>query len=119
MCARRLARIDRFLDERYVASGRLPFALLQVARHGELVHQTVLGKASLETGAAIADDTIVRIYSMTKPITSVAFMMLVEEGKVALDDPCTAGSRRGASSRSTTRAWPAASSRGRPTRRCA
>ena len=87
MCARRLARIDRFLDERYVASGRLPFALLQVARHGELVHQTVLGKASLETGAAIADDTIARIYSMTKPITSVAFMMLVEEGKVALDDP--------------------------------
>jgi CubicO group peptidase (beta-lactamase class C family) len=51
------------------------------------VHQTVLGKASLETGAALAEDSIVRIYSMTKPITSVAFMMLVEEGLVALDDP--------------------------------
>ena len=87
MCARRLARIDRFLKERYVAPGRLPFALLQVARHGELVHQTVLGKASLETGVPLAEDQIVRIYSMTKPITSVAFMMLVEEGRVALDDP--------------------------------
>ena len=87
MCSRRLARIDRFLAERYIAPGRLPCALLQVAREGQLVHQTVLGKASLETGAPLAEDSIVRIYSMTKPITSVAFMMLVEEGKVALDDP--------------------------------
>ena len=87
MCARRLARIDRFLEERYIASGRLPFAQLQVARDGKLVHQTVLGKASLATGRPLAEDQIVRIYSMTKPITSVAFMMLVEEGKVALDDP--------------------------------
>jgi len=87
MCARRLARIDRFLDERYIASGRLPFAQLQVARDGKLVHQTVLGKASLATGTPLVEDQIVRIYSMTKPITSVAFMMLVEEGKVSLDDP--------------------------------
>ncbi len=87
MCSRRLARIDRFLAERYVAPGRLPCALLQVAREGQLVHQTVLGQASLETGAPLAEDSIVRIYSMTKPITSVAFMMLVEEGRVALDDP--------------------------------
>ena len=87
MCSKRLARIERFLDERYVAPGRLPFALLQVARSGELVHQSVLGRASIETGAPIAEDSLVRIYSMTKPITSVAFMMLVEEGKVALDDP--------------------------------
>jgi CubicO group peptidase (beta-lactamase class C family) len=87
MCARRLARIDRFLEERYIASGRLPFAQLQVARDGKLVHQTLLGKASLATGAPLVEDQIVRIYSMTKPITSVAFMMLVEEGKVALDDP--------------------------------
>ena len=87
MCSRRLARIDGFLRERYVDAGRLPCALLQVARDGKLVHQTVLGKASLETGAPLADDTIFRIYSMTKPLTSVAFMMLVEEGKVALEDP--------------------------------
>jgi CubicO group peptidase (beta-lactamase class C family) len=87
MCSQRLARLDRFLAERYIASGKLPCALLQVAREGQLVHQTVLGRASLETGAPLTEDSIVRIYSMTKPITSVAFMMLVEEGRVALDDP--------------------------------
>jgi CubicO group peptidase (beta-lactamase class C family) len=87
LCSQRLARIDRFLQDRYIAPGKLPCALLQVARKGQLVHQSVLGKASLETGAALAEDSIVRIYSMTKPITSVAFMMLVEEGLVALDDP--------------------------------
>jgi len=87
MCSDRLRRIDRFLAQRYVDNGRLPCALLQVSRRGQLVHQTVLGKASLETGAALAEDSIVRIYSMTKPITSVAFMMLVEQGLVALDDP--------------------------------
>ncbi len=47
MCSQRLARIDRFLAQRYVDSGRLPCALLQVSRHGKLVHQSVLGKASL------------------------------------------------------------------------
>ncbi len=87
MSSSRLARIDRFLNERYVASGKLPFAHLQIAREGRLVHQSILGKASLESGALAAEDTIVRIYSMTKPVTSVAFMMLVEEGRVALDDP--------------------------------
>ena len=87
LCSQRLARVDRFLAERYVDAGKLPHALLQVARGGRLVHQSVLGRASLETGAPLAEDSIVRIYSMTKPITSVAFMMLVEEGKVALDDP--------------------------------
>jgi CubicO group peptidase (beta-lactamase class C family) len=87
MCSQRLARLDRFLAERYVNPGKLPCALLQVARGGQLVHQSVLGQASLETGAALAEDSIVRIYSMTKPITSVAFMMLVEQGLVALDDP--------------------------------
>ena len=87
LCSKRLARIDQFLAERYIASGRLPCVQLQVARQGQLVHQTVLGQANLETGAAMAEDSIVRIYSMTKPITSVAFMMLVEQGLVALDDP--------------------------------
>lgn len=87
MSSERLARIDRFLAERYVTPGKLPCALLQVARGGKLVHRSVLGKASLEAGTPLAEDSIFRIYSMTKPITSVAFMMLVEEGLVALDDP--------------------------------
>ncbi|MGZ5713666.1 MAG: serine hydrolase domain-containing protein [Caldimonas sp.] len=85
--AERLARIDRFLAERYVEPGLMPCALLQVAREGRLVHQSVLGQASLERRQPLSEDPIFRIYSMTKPITSVAFMMLVEEGKVAIDDP--------------------------------
>ena len=87
MCSQRLARLDRFLAERYIEPGKLPCALLQEARGGRLVHQSVLGHASLESGSKLAEDSIVRIYSMTKPITSVAFMMLVEQGRVALDDP--------------------------------
>jgi CubicO group peptidase (beta-lactamase class C family) len=87
MNGERLARIDRFLAERYVGPGRLPCAQLLVARDGQVVHQTLLGHADLEAGRPLREDAIVRIYSMTKPITSVAFMMLVEEGKVALDDP--------------------------------
>jgi len=87
MCSKRLARIDRFLSERYVNSGKMPCAQLQIARGGHLVHQSVLGHASLEAGTPMAEDSIVRIYSMTKPVTSVAFMMLVEAGLVALDDP--------------------------------
>ncbi|MCU0966194.1 MAG: beta-lactamase family protein, partial [Burkholderiaceae bacterium] len=84
LCSQRLARIDRFLADRYIASGRLPCAQLVVARQGRVLHQSVLGSASLEDGTPMREDTIVRIYSMTKPITSVAFMMLVEEGRVAL-----------------------------------
>jgi len=87
MNGERLARIDRFLAERYVGPGRLPCAQLLIARDGQVVHQTLLGHADLEAGRPLREDAIVRIYSMTKPITSVAFMMLVEEGKVALDDP--------------------------------
>ena len=85
--ADRLARIDRFLAERYIEPGLLPCAQLLVARRGELVHRSVLGHASLEKKQRLADDTIFRIYSMTKPVTSVAFMMLVEEGRIAIDDP--------------------------------
>ena len=87
MCSKRLARIDRFLADQYITPGKLPCAMLQIARDGQLVHQSVLGHASLESGTPLAEDSIVRIYSMTKPVTSVAFMMLVEAGLVALDDP--------------------------------
>jgi CubicO group peptidase (beta-lactamase class C family) len=85
--AGRLARIDRFLAARYVEPGLLPGALLLVARKGELVHQCVLGHASLEKKARLGEDTIFRLYSMTKPVTSIALMMLAEEGRISLDDP--------------------------------
>ncbi len=85
--ASRLMRIDRFLKEQYVNSGKLAGTQLMIARQGEIVHESVLGLADRERGKSLANDTIFRIYSMTKPITSTAFMMLVEEGLVALDDP--------------------------------
>jgi len=83
----RLARVDEFLERKYVGAGRLPGTLTMVARRGEVVHLGVRGHADVERGVPVAEDTIWRIYSMTKPVTSVAFMMLVEEGLVALDDP--------------------------------
>jgi len=85
----RLARIDRFLAEKYIATGKLPCAQVQVLRKGEVVHEAIMGQADRERQVALTRDAVYRIYSMTKPITSLAFMMLVEEGKVALDDPVT------------------------------
>jgi len=83
----RLQRIDRFLKERYVETGKLVGALLTIARRGETVHTAIVGLADRERKTPLREDTIFRIFSMTKPITSVAFMMLVEEGLVGLDDP--------------------------------
>jgi CubicO group peptidase (beta-lactamase class C family) len=80
-------RVETHLKERYVAAGRFPGTQLLVYRRGKVVHSAVQGYADLERKAPIEHDTIYRIYSMTKPITSVAFMMLFEEGRVALDEP--------------------------------
>ena len=83
----RLERLDRFLRHRYVDAGRLAGTVTLVARHGKVVHTSVQGLMDRERKKPMRDDTIFRIYSMTKPITSVAFMMLVEDGLVALEDP--------------------------------
>jgi len=83
----RLARIDQFLKDRYVDAGKLPGASVMVSRKGEIAHFGVVGQGDIERGQALKEDSIFRIYSMTKPLTSVALMMLVEEGAVALDDP--------------------------------
>ncbi|MES2444338.1 MAG: serine hydrolase domain-containing protein [Pseudomonadota bacterium] len=82
----RLARIDAFLKERYLDSGKLPHAQLLVARNGEPVHFSSQGPAR-ESGAALDETALFRIASMTKPVTSLAFMMLVEESKCSLDTP--------------------------------
>ena len=82
----RLARIAPFLQERYIGSGKLPMADVLVARDGEPVYRATLGNARAD-GTPLKSDAIFRIASMTKPVTSIAFMQLVEEGKVALDDP--------------------------------
>ncbi len=87
MSCERLARIERFLDENYIANGKLAGAVTQVWRRGALALNSVQGVADREREVPMAEDSIFRIYSMTKPITSVAVMMLVEECKIALDDP--------------------------------
>ncbi len=87
MSTDRLKRIDAFLDERYLQSGKYPGTLTLVSRKGEVAHCSAQGLMDAERGKAVREDTIFRIYSMSKPITSVALMMLYEEGAFQLDDP--------------------------------
>ena len=82
-----LDRLEDHLKRNYIDAGRFPGTQLLVYRRGKVVHSTAQGFADVERKVAVKDDTIFRIYSMTKPITSVAFMMLVEEGRVAIDEP--------------------------------
>ncbi len=82
----RLARLDEVMTRRYVDGGQLPGLLTQVYRKGALVHTGMSGHMDLERGKPMREDAIFRLYSMTKPITSVALMMLVEEGLIGLDD---------------------------------
>jgi len=87
LSSERLARIDEHLTHRYVAPGKIAGCLTLVARHGQIVHCSPLGLRDRERGRPMERDTIVRIYSMTKPIASVALMSLYEEGHFALGDP--------------------------------
>jgi len=87
--ADRLRRIDEHYA-RYVDDGRLAGWLLTVSRHGKLVHVARYGQRDSEAGLPVEADTLWRIYSMTKPITSVAAMMLYEEGALELTDPVSA-----------------------------
>ena len=82
----RLQRIDRHFA-RYVEDGRLPGWLVTVSRRGRLAHVSACGSRDIEAGLPVETDTRWRIYSMTKPITSVAAMMLYEEGALELTDP--------------------------------
>jgi CubicO group peptidase (beta-lactamase class C family) len=82
----RLGRIDRRLA-RWVDDGQLPGFLVTVARHGRLVHVGRSGRRDVENGLPVEGDTRWRIFSMTKPVTSVAAMMLYEEGAFELNDP--------------------------------
>jgi CubicO group peptidase (beta-lactamase class C family) len=82
----RLGRIDRRLA-RWVDDGQLPGFLVTVARHGKLVHVGRAGLRDVENALPVEEDTRWRIFSMTKPVTSVAAMMLYEEGAFELNDP--------------------------------
>src|SRR3954471_5745185 len=87
--ARRLTRIDRHF-QRYVDDRKLPGFLAVIARDGKIVHVARSGARDVEHGLPVEDDTLWRIFSMTKPITSVAAMMLWEEGAFELKDPIAA-----------------------------
>jgi CubicO group peptidase (beta-lactamase class C family) len=83
---KRLARLDAYLDG-FVANGRAKGLQLVITRGGRIAHVSARGHRDAEAGLPVEPDTIWRIYSMTKPITSVAAMMLYEEGALSLFDP--------------------------------
>ena len=86
MSSARLTQLDHVMKRRYVDGGYLPGMLTQVYRKGHLVHTGICGHMDLERGKPMREDAIFRIYSMSKPITAVALMMLVEEGLIGHDD---------------------------------
>src|SRR5262245_50455630 len=86
LSSERLTRMDKAIHE-YVDAGRTPGVVTLIARHGKVVHVDAYGKADLATGRATRSDDLFRMYSMTKPITSTALLMLFEEGKFQLTDP--------------------------------
>ena len=83
----RLERITDHLNLNYIEPGKIAGCQVLVSRHGHDAYFRSLGLMDRERGKPVADDTIFRLYSMTKPITSVALMMLYEEGKFQLNDP--------------------------------
>ena len=82
----KLARIGEYFRDQ-IASGKIPGAILLIEQHGKPVYHEFFGVRDVATKAPMTDDTIFRLFSMTKPITSVAAMMLIDEGKLKLDDP--------------------------------
>jgi CubicO group peptidase (beta-lactamase class C family) len=86
LSAARLARISTWMKG-WVDSGKLPNLVVTVMRKGELAFAEAYGKADVERNKPVRPDTIYRIYSMTKPLTSTAIMMLYEEGRFQLDNP--------------------------------
>ena len=85
--ATRLDRIAAHLDRHYITPGKIAGCQVAVGRHGHLAYVASLGHRDRERGVEIGDDTIFRLYSMTKPITSIALMQLFEQGMFQLDEP--------------------------------
>ena len=86
--SQRLAKLDAYMAKA-VADGRVAGMATLLARHGQVVSEKRYGVQSLATGAPLTKDTIYRLYSMSKPITGVAMMMLFEDGRWQLDDSVT------------------------------
>src|SRR5919202_3059024 len=86
LSSQRLARLGTHM-QRYIDAGKVAGTLTLVARHGQIAYCEPQGHLELERTRAMQRDSIFRIYSMSKPITSVALMMLYEQGLLQLDDP--------------------------------
>ena len=86
MSSKRLSRISPLMES-FVEGGQMPGIMTLIQRKNKVVHFGKYGMMDIEAGKPMQEDALFRIYSMTKPIVSVAFMMLYEEGKFNLDDP--------------------------------
>src|ERR1700730_17852316 len=82
----KLAAIDKFINDE-IASGKIPGAIVLIQHHGQPVYFKCFGKRDVEKGTPMTADAIFPIHSVTKTITSVAAMTLVDQAKIALDDP--------------------------------
>src|SRR3984893_11891177 len=82
----KLARVGDYIRNE-IATGKIPGAVILIQQHGQPVYFENFGVRDVATKLPMTADTIFRLYSMSKPITSAAAMMLVEDGKLALDDP--------------------------------
>jgi CubicO group peptidase (beta-lactamase class C family) len=83
----KLAKIETHLETRYLKPGKIAGCRVEVVRRGQTAYSATMGLMDMERNRAMRDDTIFRIYSMSKPITSIALMMLLEEGRFQLTDP--------------------------------
>ena len=86
MDSQRLNRVTERMQE-FVDAGQLAGVVTMAARHSKIVHRSAVGFRDIEAGDPMSEDDIFRIYSMSKPITGVAMMILYEEGKFRLSDP--------------------------------
>ena len=82
----KLAKVGDYLREE-IAGGKIPGAVLLIQQHGKPVYHEFFGVRDVATKEPMTDDTIFRLFSMSKPITSVVAMQLIDEGKMSLDDP--------------------------------
>lgn len=86
LSSERLKRLDALMQH-YVDENKLPCTLTMIARQGKVVHRQPYGLMDIKSNKPVKEDTIFRIYSMTKPLTSLSIMMLYEEGRFLLSDP--------------------------------
>ncbi|MEC8911869.1 MAG: serine hydrolase domain-containing protein [Chloroflexota bacterium] len=87
MSSRRLGLIDDHIERNYIDTGKFTGSLVGIYRKGRLVHDSTMGLMDRERKKPVEWDTVFRIFSMTKPVTSVALMILFEKGLIQLDDP--------------------------------